>query len=114
MRGDVEEQQFAGTRQKNLQCRSGAMRRRRLGDEGVDQRIELAEAAQSLTRDRARETRIARVESGAGQYLVEGGIERAALAQHLAQNFQRRRARGKARLAHPQGPGWRVWPICAA
>ncbi len=56
---DFQDQQFARTQQQYLHRRSRLMRRQRLGHEMADHGVKLAEVAQGLAGQRARERGVA-------------------------------------------------------
>ncbi len=100
MRRHIEKKKFASTGQQDFQCRPRLMRRRCLGHEVADQRVQLPEAAERFAGNGARKTGIARLEFARRDDLCLGGIQRAALAQHVTKDFHRRRAGGDTGRAH--------------
>ena len=97
---DIQEEKLANARHQNFQRGAGTVRRRRFGHESADQCVDLAEAAQRFPGDGAREAGVARLQPALGDDIGFHGVQRAAPAQHFAQDFHRRGARGNPGGAH--------------
>lgn len=114
--GHSKKQQFAGAREQDFGGRAPAVWRRRLRDEALDERFELAQPAQGLVRDGLRETCVARGQIALRQNGVLGRVQRPVPSQDFGKDRERR---GPGRMAgcaarHDQGPGSSDCPLEAA
>ena len=105
MAGNIEEQEFTGTGEQDLEGCAGTMWGKRLRCIGRNQGVELAKAAQGLAGDGPGKSRVAGGKRIGSQDIAEGGIEGLMLAQHRAEGEDRGLAGGKAgRTGHGPNP----------
>ena len=100
VRRDAEEEQLADPRIEDFERRPRLVRRRRLGNELSDQRLDLAEATHRLAGNGARKARVARWQLAK---TFQRSIKRPLLAQNIGENGLCGGA-GRDAFGHAQGP----------